>query len=229
MLRIAIVLTATLLLAACGSTPQAPISLDSNFIQNNKTGKLAVYMDEMPEVDTSLEGASCLLCYAAAAAANSSLSSHFQSLSAEDLAAVQDEIVTIFSEKNATVEKVSTKIDIDKLKKFKTKELNFAEKDFRGLKQQLQADQLLVIDFTQVGAARPYNGYIPLGPPSASIRGTVYIVDLDTNKLLQYYPLSVSISSQGEWDEAPSFPGLTNSYYEAIETAKDRIKQQFSL
>jgi hypothetical protein len=35
------------------------------------------------------------------------------------------------------------------------------------------------------------------------------------------------VSAQGEWDEPPKFPGLTTAYYQAIELAKDKIKDQF--
>lgn len=226
-MRILALLAAVMLLSACGSTPQAPVNLSSNYFEANKDNKLGVYLNAIPEVDTSLPGASCLLCYAAASAANSSLSSHFQSLQSDDLAVIDEELLELLKAKGVKAQQIDTNINIDKLKKFKTKELNFASKDFRSLKDTLAVDQLLVIDFDMVGAVRSYSSYIPNGPPTAAVSGTVYIVDLASNQYVQFDRFNINLAAQGEWDEPPAFPGLTTSYYQVVEMAKDRIKKQF--
>lgn len=221
-----IVVLFAMALTACGSTPQSQVALDSNFYQSNQ-GVVGVYFDKLPEVDTWLPGADCLLCYAAAAAMNARLSSHFQSLDAVELEQLKDELLNELREKGMEVKSIQAPIKFSDLKSFKTKELNFAKKDHRPLKEKLGVDHLIVIDFNVVGAVRYYSGYVPNGPPTGKVSGLVYMVDLATNQYQQYNGISVSIAAQGEWDEPPTFPGLTNAYYQAIEQSKDRVKEMF--
>jgi hypothetical protein len=150
-------------ISACGSTPQAPVALESNYFTTNK-GKIALYMDAIPAVTTSFPGAGCLVCLATASAMNSSLTSHFETLSSDELALIQDELVQILNARGLIADKVQSEIKINKLKKFKTQEPNHAEKDFRSLKDTLNADQLLVVDFSMVGSVRQFSSYVPSGP-----------------------------------------------------------------
>ena len=38
----------------------------------------------------------------------------------------------------------------------------------------------------------------------------------------------VARGTEGTWDEPPKFPGLTNAYYQALETAMDTVKKPFA-
>jgi hypothetical protein len=221
-----LLLLAILTLAGCGSTPQPLLSYDKNHFSDNKD-VVGVYYTERPEVDTHLFGANCLLCYAVASAANSGLTKHVQTLTSQDLSALGDDVVKIIGNSNVDVKKISTLINFAKLAKFKTKELNFAKKDHRSLKETLGIDKLIVISLTTIGAHRSYSSYVPNGGPSGSVSGLVYSVDLTTNKFELYQQINNHVPVQGEWDEPPTYPGLTNSYYQALDMTNEQVLGMF--
>jgi hypothetical protein len=41
-------------------------------------------------------------------------------------------------------------------------------------------------------------------------------------------PLTVMKAADGKWDEPDRFPGLTNAYYQALESSRDRLLQPFA-
>jgi len=216
-----LVLVSTMMIG-CAATPQSQLPLADDFY-SNKSSVVGVYMDEVPKADTQLVGASCLLCYAVAAAANSSLTSHMESLSVEDLASLDKSVEELIKEKGVETNLVAAPIILDDLAKFKTDEANFAKKDFRPLKETLGVSKLVVIDFGAVGAYRSYNAYVPTSSPMGNVSGLVYTVDLETNKYELYETIDFKVGVDGEWDEPSTYPGVTNAYYEAVEQAKDKI------
>jgi hypothetical protein len=215
----------SLMLLGCGATPQSTIAVDESFT-NNKTQRIGVYV-QSEEATTHIYGASCLLCYGVASAANSSLSSYLESIATDDIHAFGSVISEQMQAQGKHVEIVTLPTEIKRLPKFKG-ELGYPKRDFRALKEQLNLDTLIVIDIAEHGAHRSYNAYIPTSDPIGSVSGNVYTVDLNTNKYLQYERIDFKVMVSGEWDEPPTFPGVTDSYYEAVEKAKERIQLLFS-
>ena len=216
------IITATLILAGCAGSPQKNVALSSDFY-SIKDKVVGVYFEEIPNPDTHLIGAGCLLCYAAASVANSSLTSHIETLNTDELDILDEHIVQLITDKGIEVNHITSPIDFERLKSFSSNEENFAKDDFRSLKESLGVDELIVIDLDMVGAYRSYNNYIPTSDPLAAIVGKVYTVDLHTNKYTSYGKIDEKVSAQGDWDEPPSFPGITNAYYQAIEATKDTV------
>lgn len=212
-------------LIGCASKPIPPTPLNKNFYED-KNSKISVIVTSPAKVDTYLFGADCLLCYAAAAAANSSLTSHMQTLPTTDFTNVNAEILKVLQEKGKIAEISTASPNFEKLKSFKTKENGFADVDYRVLKDVLKTDKLLLVQISRLGASRSYASYVPTGAPVGSVAGKILIVDLNTNKLELYMPINVDMSVQGEWDEPKNFPGVTNAYYQAIEMAKKFVLTQ---
>lgn len=221
------VLTAVaVFLTGCGSTPQPTVKIDRQYMTNNKT-KIGVYIEASDKATTHIYGASCLLCYGVASAANSSLSSHLESLPISDVKNLQSVVIDKLKMQGNEVQVIeSLPTPLGKLPKYKG-ELGFARKDYRALKGALNIDTLIVINITAHGAYRTYNSYVPTSDPIGSLSGKVYTIDLDTNKYVQYQVLDVKVNVPGEWDEPPTFPGVTGSYYEAVERGKERIGKMF--
>ena len=212
------------LLAGCGATPQPKIDLSDAFV-NNTEQKVGVYI-EYDKATTHIYGASCLLCYGVAAAANSSLTSHLEEVPTDDVAKFGQLVVDKLSAQGKQAKIVNLPKKISKLSKFKG-ELGYPKRDFRNLKKNLDVDTLIVIEIQEHGAHRFYNAYVPTSDPIGSVTGYVYTVDLETNKYLQYERLNYRVNVPGEWDEPPSFPGVTESYFEAVEKAKEHIQVIF--
>lgn len=210
-------------LGGCATRPPSPVSLAEDSL-NSQTGRLGVAMTALPKVDTEFPGAACLLCLAAAATANSSLTAHANTLPYEDLPKLKNEVADLIrSKKKANVTVIPEDLKVGELADYGTVGPNIARKDFSPLKQKYKIDKLLVIDITALGFTRPYSAYIPTSDPKALLRGAGYIVNLNNNTYEWYMPVIITKSADKNWDEPPKFPGLTNAYFQALELGKDRF------
>ncbi|RYF17547.1 MAG: hypothetical protein EOO30_06790 [Comamonadaceae bacterium] len=176
-----------------------------------------------------MPGADCLLCIMAATVANSSLSKHADSLGAEDLAPVPEQIAEALRKKGAMAVVIREPLEVDKLADATASgdTPNVARKNFAPLKQKYAVDKLLVVQFDSLGFERSYSAYIPTSDPKGIVRGVGYMVDLSKNTYEWYLPVSVYKASDGPWDEPSKFHGLTNAYFQAIETGRERLLQPF--
>ncbi|SFD84658.1 hypothetical protein SAMN04489710_10734 [Paracidovorax konjaci] len=219
--RVAIFLFAAFL-TGCAVKPQMPVSLDKSTL-GPATGKVGVAMATLPKVDTSLPGAGCLLCIAVATAANSTLIDYSRTLSKEDMLPLKEDMAKALREKGVDAVVIADEINMQSLEKNASEGENLARKDFSSLRTKYRIDKLMLVEVDFIGLERQYSSYIPSSPPKAVVRGKGYMVDLKSNAYLWYLPLNEIRGTDAEWDEPPKFPGLTNAYYQAIESGKDRI------
>jgi hypothetical protein len=217
----------SVLLTACVTAPQQPLQLSANAI-SSKDSKVGVAMKALPKVDTQFPGAGCLLCLAAASVANSALTSHTQTLPYEDLPKLKNDVANLLGKKGANVTVIADNIDVEALPSYSGKESNAAKKDFSALKQKYSIDRLVVIEINTLGMERPYSSYIPTNAPAAILQGTGYMVNLSNNTYEWYMPVRITKYADGEWDEPPKFPGLTNAYFNVIENGKDDFLKPFA-
>lgn len=215
----------TLMLTACGSTPQPVVKIDKNYFNNDDLKIGIVYLPPEEKATTHIFGAGCLLCYGVASALTSSLDSHLKnSIDTDELTAMKNLVIAEYSQLSKNVELVNLPTPIDKLKKFKG-ELGYAKKDFRALKDELNLDMLVVFQVSRFGAYRSFSNYVPNGDPQGYVSGYLYSVDLSDNAYVQYLELNEMVQPQGEWDEAPNYPSVTTSYYQAVENTKQKIRE----
>lgn len=227
-IRIALLLTAiAMLTSGCAPMRQAPLNLEPTAV-GSQAGRIGVAMGPLPKLDTDFPGAGCLLCLAAASLANSSLTSHVQTLSYEDLAKLKYDVAELLRKRGADVSVIEEELKLDTLSDYGTKAQNIASKDFSPLQQKYRIDKLLVIDITALGFIRTYSAYIPTSDPKGRLQGTGYIVNLKNNAYEWYLPVAVTKSAGEKWDEPPRFPGLTNAYYQALEIGRDSFLQPFA-
>jgi hypothetical protein len=219
-------LLALVSLGGCRTNPQLPVAFADHAL-TAQSGRVGVAMTALPKVDTSFPGAGCLLCLATAATANSSLTKHTHTLTAEDLMTLKDGIADRLRKKGVEVTVIAENLDIRQIKDFAGGGVDFAKKDFRVLKDKYKVDHLVVIDIASLGFVRNYASYISRGDPTAELEGTISVVDLSTNKYDFYGQINQSKGAEGAWDEPPNFPGLTNAYYAVIESGKDAAQQPF--
>ncbi len=213
-----------LVLAACGSTPQPTVALNTNALTNKALKIGIVYNEPDDKATTHIFGAGCLLCYGVASTLTNKLDTHLENtIDTSELISLKELVLSEYSQRSNSVEFVTLTTPIKKLKKFKG-ELGFAKKDFRVLKETLAVDVIVVFDVYRYGAFRSFSNYIPNGDPQGHIAGLLYAIDLNTNAYIQYLAIDEKIQPSGEWDEAPAFPSVTTSYYQAVENAKQKIK-----
>ncbi len=215
-----------LILSGCAAVPQTPVALNQELMSNN-TGRIGVAMTVMPKVDTRFPGADCLLCLAAASLANKSLTEHTHTLTPDTLPELKKQLGDLLKRKGLDVVMIEDEVSIKDLKSYKAEGENVADKDFKPFIDKYQIDQLLMVDINALGFIRSYASYIPTSDPKAYLNATGFIVNLNTNTYDWYLPVAIFKSADGEWDEPKQFPGLTNAYYQAIETGKDTVIAPF--
>ncbi len=223
--RIAI-LAICVLLAACKTTSQSSVFLSADTL-SAKSGKIGVIMTSIPKVDTTFPGAGCLLCLAAANAANSSLTKHAHTMSNQDFSKLKDEIADSLRKKGVDVVVISEDFSAKNLKDASQAGADSPKKDFRPLRDKYHVDHLAVLDIRFAGFLRNYSAYISRGDPVGKVEGTVSVVNLSDNRYELYQELDIIKTAEGTWSEPPDFPGLTNAYFTAVEACKDQVLRSF--
>ena len=219
-------IVASLLLSGCITAPQTPVSLSQDAL-SAKSGRVGVAMTTLPKADTHIVGASCLLCYASAAAANSELTTYAQTLPLEDLPQLKNAMADLLRKKGADAVVITDSIDLKTLQDNEKEGPNVAKLNFAPFGQKYNIDKLLMIDIAALGFYRTYSSYFPTSDPKAYLQGVGYIVNLKTNAYEWYMPVNITKSTDKSWDEPPQFPGLSNAYFQVVEIGKDTFMQPF--
>lgn len=209
-------------LAGCATPPQAPVSKAFGFYVEPGL-RVGVAMSKLPKVDTSFPGAEWPLTHVAATVANSALTAHTRTLPIDDLAHLKEDIAEALKRRGQVAVVIDEPIVVDKLPKAGGTARNAASRDYSSLQSRYQLDKLLVVELTEVGITRPYSSYIPTGDPKGIVSGVSYMVNLKDKTYDWYLPLLQQKSAQGNWDEAPTFPGLSNAYFQALEEAREAV------
>ena len=184
-------------------------------------------VSNLPELDVYLPGAGCLLCIGLAESMNSSLSSHVDSLNAEEFSVVKSELAQRLKAKGVNVVPIEQPVDVSELPKYSSDLPNTAKNDFSALKEQYDISHLLIVDVQYLGMWRSYANYVPTTDPVAYLKATSYMVNLDNNTYEWFLPIELKKSADGDWDEPPNFPGLTNAYYQVLAEGREEIVSKF--
>jgi hypothetical protein len=213
-------------LSGCAGIKQPNVGLSVEKI-SSPTVRVGVAISPLPKIDTFFPGADCLLCMAAASIANSSLTKYTQTLPNDDLSSLGSEVVELLRKMGADAKLIPENINIDSLAQWNPETVNFAKKNFMPLKEKYGIDKLVFINIYSVGMMRTYASYFPTSTPKASISALGVMVNLNDNTYDWYAPMLVQKATDGDWDEPPKFPGLTNAYFQAVEQFKDGAKKPF--
>ena len=214
------------LLGGCVAPPQKPIAMEKNYLQTS-TKKIGVVLTEIPKPDVHLPGADCLLCMATAEMANSSLSDHVDKLVPNDFKLVESELIKQLKAKGINVVAINDTIKLAELPELDSPKEGTAKHDYRQFRNKYGVSHLLVISVNSIGMERKYSGYVPVDVPRAVVNGVSYLVDLSDNTYKWYKHIKINKSASGNWDEPPSYPALTNAFYQAIEIGREDILAEF--
>lgn len=224
------VVSTSLLLVGCASTPpQEPITLAPDWHQTARDGRVGVLLSAVPKPDTNFPGADCLLCMGVASVMHSSLTTHVRTLTSDELKPLQADLVSLLKARGIDAVAINEPLKLADLPTLQTNEpLNKAPKDFSSFKTKHNVTRLLVVDIGSVGVWRSFSGYVPTEMPRAVVHGSAFVVELSNHRLEWLHKLEVRRGAEGAWDEPPKFPGLTNAYYQALDTALEEIKKPFA-
>lgn len=219
------------LLSACAGPVQQPVNLAADFFTSGKAkaGRIGVVMSDLPKPDTQFPGAHCLLCIAVANGAHSALTREVQTFSTDELKPLPAALVAALTKQGLDAVLIADPLKVADLPDLGASDpTNKARKNFSTLKTKHGVDRLLVVHITSLGVWRSYSAYVPTDVPKAVLYGNVQLVELSTHALEWFLPLAVSRAAEGAWDEPPKFPGLSNAYYQVLETGMDMVKKPLS-
>jgi hypothetical protein len=224
-MKLLLITSLALLVTACATPPQQPVTLDSTVLSDdlNKIG-VVIAGDHQPNV--YMPGANCLLCIGAAEAMNVSLSRHVDALQIEEFKLVQSDLVAELNEHGVRVVAFEESIVLSELPKYPSETENIAGRDFSSYKKE-GITHLLVIDVEMIGVQRLYASYVPTSDPKAVFKGSAFLVDVRSNEYEWFKHIEHYRSADGEWDESPNYPALTNAYYHVLAEARDDVVSEF--
>ncbi|MCP4268330.1 MAG: hypothetical protein GY777_22605, partial [Candidatus Brocadiaceae bacterium] len=184
-------------------------------------------LQTVPATNMYMPGADCLLCIATAHAMNASLDNVVESWVPDDFSLVESQLVKKLQEKGVAVVPIDGDINLTSLPKYRSEVANSTKHNFSSLAEKYDINQLLFIEIKRIGVVRRYAAYVPTSDPLATIQGVAYLVDLTSNTYKWYMPINLYKAADGNWDEAPEFPGLTNAFFQLVETSREMILREF--
>lgn len=215
------VFLALTVLSGCATRIQNSIPLDSSTL-SAVGGRVGVAMAPLPKVDTEFPGAGCLLCIGVARGFHSRMTDHVRTLPIEDLPELAAQAGALLEKKGARTLVLKDPLKLDDLPSFDGEAVNFARKDFRGLRDKYNIDRLVVFQVSSLGVWRTYSSYVPVGEPYAVFNATVFMVNTQTNALEWFEPIALTRAA-AKWDQPPEYPDLTNAYFQALEIGKTHL------
>lgn len=220
-----LILVSVFLLSGCSNLPtQENVQIDPELWKSKQ--KIGIYVSPTPKITTGFPGAGCLLCYGVASLAHTALTKQVETFQAKQLADTKENLIALIKAKGAEV--VIINALVSKMPKAKVQPNPNIKKDYSIYKTQYDVDQLLVVSFSTVGVLRNYSGYVPVDTPKVVISGQYYMIDTKANNYSLFNPLNITKAAEGEWDKPPTFPGITNAFYQAEEAASDQLKSSFN-
>ncbi len=215
------------LLALTGcATPQGPVPLDQSFWAEQQE-HIGVAITDVPPPQTLLAGNQGLLEYAINMAATSGMRSKVEKWDTSSLKAFPKDVVNVLNERGYQAQVLDQPLNLQTMKKVKSTKLGYSEIDYTALKAEQKIDKLVVFVVTSTGVLRTYYSVIPTSAPVTQVVVSAYVIDLDDNRLLYYQPFVTNRAAEGEWDEGPEYPNLTNAYYQALDQTQQNLISPF--
>ena len=214
-----------LCLVGCAATQ--PIVPMSQQFYAQPASTVGIVFVEQKQAELFTWGDTSLLDMAIIATATAQLQAHIKTLDMSDFSDIKGQVAKILESKGFSVSMLGELPPLEKFADFSDPDKNDTEyynkKDLRSLRERLSIDFLLRIQTFRVGVARTYNGFIPTSPPSASFGAEGQLTDLRNNRLLWHQGFINTKPADGDWDEPPNYPGLTNSYFIVLEETRKEL------
>ncbi|MBH2002724.1 hypothetical protein [Acinetobacter sp. ANC 4805] len=221
----AITLTAITL---TGCATLKPMELQPEFWQQSNK-KVAVVVYELPKTAAYKAGNQGLLDIAINNAISNKFDNFVSSLQFEPYSALAEDIEKEFDQRgfDATVVKVDVK-NVPTLVKTPEQKKNPAifQMNLAAVSELKDKDLVFIITSTQVGTTRSYYSVVPTSAPQGIYGGIAHLVDVKTNEIKWWKPVSVIKPVNGDWDQPPSYPNVSQAVDLAIEASKQEYKKQ---
>ena len=214
-----------LVLTGC-ATPQGPVPLDQAFWADQHE-RIGIAITEVPKPQALMAGQQGLLDVAINTAASATMRSKVETWDTSSRKDFPKEVAKTLSERGYQATVLEQPLKLNALKPVKGAKLGYSKLDYTSFKATHNVDKLVVFAVASTGTYRTYYGFIPTSAPITQVVVSAYVIDLDDNRLLYYQPFTTNRVVDGEWDEGPEFPNLTNTYYQALDQTQQNLMLPF--
>ncbi|WP_183032660.1 hypothetical protein [Cupriavidus sp. UME77] len=222
-IRLAGLFLALCSLAGC-AVVQKPIPASAKLF-DDRTSTVAVAVQKLPEPNQNMIGAQGILDYAINKANAQAIVERLQRQDFSLVKGLPQELAKGLESRQVKVVLVAAPVDTEQLKKFTEGSGDgIAEMDYRPLAKQYGADRLLLVAPRWLGTSRSYYGFMPLGAPEGYVSLVGQLIDLHTNRLQWYEPVTVNTPVTGEWDDAPEYSNLMKSVDASTRAATSKLR-----
>ncbi|HEV8674488.1 MAG TPA: hypothetical protein VGX21_10610 [Methylomirabilota bacterium] len=216
-----------LLLAGC----QKAIPLQSSFWQA-KDARIAVSLTTLPDPDVYQEGRETegLVALVVNEVLRSQMRTFLRKVELAEFEATAERFVQRLQQRGFTARHLERRVDLEQFPKFTGSGDAVLDRDVRSLAGTESADLVLLLSVDAWGTARKYVLGIPVGPHKGMVRARGRLVNLRTNQLQWQAFMTVEdsiVPVEGEWDQPPDYPNLTNAVRKAAEQAGQFLERQF--
>ena len=215
------------LLVGCSSGP-GNVKMNPSF-WNTPHQKIIIATATLPTPSLYMKGDQGLIDVLASDIATSDLSKHLEHM---NIASIND-LTNVFADRLKTAHMQvtidPTAIDLSKLETSSDSPDIVSEYEFTPIRSQFgDANFLLILWIKQVGAIRSYYGFIPVGSPKPYLLMVGEFVDLNNDHVLWRHIANVIQDTQGDWDQSPNYPNLTNTFFKTVvPTAQQEMVDSF--
>lgn len=208
-------------LTGCASVQQ-PLPLEETF-WSEKQEVIGVAIAELPKPGSVLGGQQGLLDLAINTGVTSGMRAKVETWDITSLHGTPEKVVAQLQVLGYQAKPLAQPLTLADLPEIKGTKLGYSKINFSPLKEQEGIDKLVLFTVSAAGTYRTYYSIVPTSDPIAQVGATVQVIDLDDNRLLFHKPLAITRAADGDWDESPDYPNLSNAFYQAL----DEIQQQF--
>lgn len=206
---------------------QEPLSVDQSIFEEETRNRVAIVMTPLPEPDVLFPGAGCLLCVLTAEGLHTSLSTHTDTLDGSEFKLSKTQLAERLREKGVDPIVVDEPLTLSDLTKFTSKTENSAAYDFSEFAAAYDADYVVVIAVSGYGFAREFASYVPTTEPVAIFNAKGFMIDPSSNTYVWYQEFDMAKGVEGDWNQAPDFPKLTNAFHQLLAEARDSVLAEF--
>jgi hypothetical protein len=211
-------------LTGCASVQQ-PVVLDES-LWSERDETIGVAILETPEPSVEMIGNQGLLDVAINTSLAAGLRSKVKTWDLSSFEAVPQQVVDELNKRGYQAKLLEQPIKLSQLRETKAKP-GYATRDYSALKQQQQIDKLIVFSLQVAGTVRSYYAMVPTSDPISQVGALSQVIDLDDNRLLYHQPFAQNRAADGEWDEGPDYPNLTNAFYQVLDSTEQQLIAPF--
>ncbi len=213
----------------CVGCGPSKIALKPTFWQTpNK--KIGIAVVTPPAARVHRAGGEGLIDAAINAGLAADLQKYFRDLQVENFSDVAQQIAEKFQSKGMTAKVIGETIDLTSLPKTKKSGGHISKYDVSELAAKEDVDAIFLIKIEKIGSYRIYYGFIPLQRPEGYCLVKGELISGTNNEILwteTQEQKKSTVAVEGQWDEAPNYPNLTQSIIKAVGNSKQFIVDSF--